>query len=1026
MIGARAAPAQVVSPPRVFVGVAAVVALFVPVVIAIGRHERATEAAALALGGQCLCALALAWSYRAPSPSVPRRVMQSALLVALGGLTAVLGYFFGPNAGFAGVVALALVLTGVVSGGASVRAPTLSGWLTYAALAGGQLGAAAIVLVGIAPDESLTRLIVTGHPMWHHWIAHAGLHVLYLAAFLSGRRFQRRYAAVADEIESSVHRVARQEALVTEARAEYRRTLDIARRGMFSGRSVGEYKIGALLARDEASEVYDAVHAADGTRATLTLAAGDEHVGVTRLEPRGRASSAPPPPLREARENLDRVLERGPLKKEELRTLARDVADAIAAVHARGMVHFGVTPPAIVRETSERGVRFRIAEATLSPPDLGSANALRYLPPERIVGRAADERTDVYGLASVLYAAASGIAPFADERTAADVARAVSSRLPESPERFVHLAAVTTILRIGLAKEPADRFAKIGDLARAFVAALDGELDPALEDRARALDRIASWTPPPPNDAVREPSAPTSPSGTDTVPPLAWRAAYRSKMRGFALWITALCAGGAILLAFVARETMPFVVALSCIAGIVIAAWLREALATRSERVYWPWAIIGVLSVGPAYSLGLHSAFAAAIAIWLFSGGLFRADDPAGQRQRRALVLGGVVLSHTTLFSLIVAGVVPDAGNVPVTDAGSAPFEPFALHALLLAVYASAYAAGLAIDRRYADLARRAQEAARDAARQDALLVQARGELERALARGDGIFTGLLLGTYDVGRLLGRGGMGEVYEATDRRDGAKVALKLIRQDRVADPESLRMFREEAEALSRVESDHVARVLGYSDRDGDVPFIALEFIEGRSLSERLRERNRLSLAEARAMIRDVAAGLADVHAAGVLHCDVKPQNVVETRGGSWKLVDFGVARLSSSGAGSVAGTPAYMAPEQARAARIDARSDLYSLGVVAYRAITGRPAFTGDDPDEVADQAFERGPPDPRAIAALPEDVALALRVAMAPSPDERFRTAAELALAFDRAFDSELSDEMREAALRVLRRRPWA
>ena len=237
----------------------------------------------------------------------------------------------------------------------------------------------------------------------------------------------------------------------------------------------------------------------------------------------------------------------------------------------------------------------------------------------------------------------------------------------------------------------------------------------------------------------------------------------------------------------------------------------------------------------------------------------------------------------------------------------------------------------------------------------------------------------------------GRGAMGVVWQARDEETGQIVALKLLREVYADDPEYEARFARELELARRVHSPHVVGVLGYGRREG-VPYLALEYVAGPSLRERLAEHGPYSWPETKALLVQLAAGLADAHAAGVLHRDVKPSNVLLAPDGTAKLTDFGIARgldlTRVTGTSTLLGTPAYLAPE----GPLDARSDLYSLGIIAYECLAGAPPFEGPTYQAVI-LAHIRTPPD---LARLPSEARPIVGSLLAKDPAERPGSAQEL------------------------------
>jgi hypothetical protein len=262
---------------------------------------------------------------------------------------------------------------------------------------------------------------------------------------------------------------------------------------------------------------------------------------------------------------------------------------------------------------------------------------------------------------------------------------------------------------------------------------------------------------------------------------------------------------------------------------------------------------------------------------------------------------------------------------------------------------------------------------------------------------------------YEMGDLLGRGGMGEIYRARRLEDGVEVAIKVLHPHLCAEPTALERFQREAEAAARVGGTRTARVFetGTAGTGGTEPFIVMELLQGRDLARRLREEPALTTGESLRLVDEMAAALAAAHGAGIVHRDLKPQNVFLSEDGRVVLLDFGVSKMKAMGTTLTAdadllGSPGYMAPEQARG-HVDAigpATDVFALGAIAYRMLTGRPAFTAADVVTALFQVCNDEPMPPTKVQAdLPPAVDEVLGRALAKRPEDRFASAQDFAAA---------------------------
>ncbi len=444
--------------------------------------------------------------------------------------------------------------------------------------------------------------------------------------------------------------------------------------------------------------------------------------------------------------------------------------------------------------------------------------------------------------------------------------------------------------------------------------------------------------------------------------------------------------------------------------GRVAAVWELTTLGVSAGIVY-----VGVFSPAPlvllisVYFISLGNSLRIALAVYLTF----------------AVIMAGA-------SAAFISGIVPDPGLITAGELETG--AQVLVQVLVQAIVAATFLLARWSRRSMVDSVTELDRAVRQLSKREALFEEARQDLERALrSGGEGRFTGQKVGPYVLGDLIGRGGIGEVYEAIHEGRKEPAAVKMLQASVLGDSASVKRFLREAKFAASLDVPNVVRVLEVSDESDPIPYLAMERLHGQDLSHMLRTTRQLDAAQTIELVRQVGKGLSAAADAGIVHRDIKPQNLFWTQSGggrgTWKILDFGISKLAGEGdtltQGRVVGTPVYMAPEQAEGDEVDHRTDLYALAAIAYRALTGLPPFRGKDMPSILYAVVHTMPGRPSALADLPEEVDAVLAIGMAKRPQDRFASADELAIALAGAFEHKLSNFTIEHARGLQDRHPW-
>ncbi|CAN5766989.1 hypothetical protein BH11MYX3_BH11MYX3_06740 [soil metagenome] len=414
----------------------------------------------------------------------------------------------------------------------------------------------------------------------------------------------------------------------------------------------------------------------------------------------------------------------------------------------------------------------------------------------------------------------------------------------------------------------------------------------------------------------------------------------------------------------------------------------------------------------------LSSYFLVTFPILVLSYRLF-----ATYRLALAAYLTGVVL-HLSVVAAEELGTLRTA-SLFTTDPGAIYSEPLfrisaliSIHVLFLAVFILINNVARAMSEKQTELE----------------VVQRDLQLVAAAVKPGRLSGEILHGKYRLGELLGRGGMGEVYQAVEIKGARAVAVKIL-YAHLALPDHLERFRREASIAQKLPAVHVAQVFdfGHAPR-GDHHYLVLELLIGEDLGTLLRRRSKLPADELLSIVDQLASGLEVAHAGGIVHRDLKPQNVflvADPAGPRVKLLDFGVARLLEGSeltqTSMLLGSPGYLAPEQAVQdfGAVGPQADVFALGTIVYRALTGQNAFPARHPAAAVYEAVHIDPAVPSSIDdTITADVDAVVLLAMAKNPRERYVTPTELARDLRAAFAGELDGEVRARAGKVTRAKP--
>src|ERR687884_1702842 len=296
------------------------------------------------------------------------------------------------------------------------------------------------------------------------------------------------------------------------------------------------------------------------------------------------------------------------------------------------------------------------------------------------------------------------------------------------------------------------------------------------------------------------------------------------------------------------------------------------------------------------------------------------------------------------------------------------------------------------------------------------------------MAVSDTLIDRVFDGRYRVVRKLGTGGMANVYLAEDQELGRRVAIKMLDERHAQDEQFVERFRREAKNAAGLSHPNIVSIYDRGEAEGTY-YIAMEYLEGRSLKELILSRGPAPARVAIDYTRQILGALRFAHRNGIVHRDIKPHNVLVDSEGRLKVTDFGIARAGASQmteAGSIVGTAQYLSPEQAKGAPVDQTSDLYSVGVLLYELLTGVVPFSGDTPVEIAMKHLSSVPEPPSAKRAeIPRELDLIVMRALAKDPSERYQTADEMDADLARvARGAGVSSATEEAATAIISRPP--
>ena len=518
--------------------------------------------------------------------------------------------------------------------------------------------------------------------------------------------------------------------------------------------------------------------------------------------------------------------------------------------------------------------------------------------------------------------------------------------------------------------------------------------------------------------ATRDAGEVTSTSSTTVHSPL--EALERDEMlrtrRFAAIAISISLAGGASVFVLPGHPVAGTLLLCASASAVAALVFLRmrttDAAQFRRPSTLLGWYVPAVAVTTAVPYFGVFSPAASLLVLGIYFTALGRSRTLA---LAVYLTCAGV---QALLATAIITRALPDPGIVQITPLDVA--YQWVVQALVQLVLLGTYVTGR-LSRRTALLAvSELEQAVRLVAHREALLLEAREQLERALQQGRGRFSDQTIGGYHLGAVLGRGAMGEVYAATDA-DGNPVAIKLLSQASLANPHHVMRFFRELRTAAGLTAPNVVRVIEVGERP--VPYLVMERLEGKTLADILRELTAMPLHDVLDLVRQVGAGITAAAAGGIVHRDLKPQNVF-LHDRTWKILDFGVARAIDEGdtltAGHVVGTPSYMAPEQASGEMVDHCTDLYALAAITYRALTGHPPHAAGELAETLYRVVHTRPRRPSALVALPPpiapDIDAVLAIGLAKRPTDRFPSALAFADALSDAARGTLAESLRERA----------